>query len=306
MRMEGMDERTRRRFLRDVGVLACGAATLGSGISAWAADASPADLIVVSGEDPKAMVKKAIEEMGGMKKFVSKGDVVVIKPNIAWERTPEQGANTNPFVVAGLIELALDAGAKEVKVIERTIQNPQRCYATSGIAEAAKAAGAKVLFTSALQTATIPVKKGVYLKESAVWKDALECDCYINVPVAKHHSMTQLTAAMKNHMGLTTDNRMMWHRNLDQALADFASAFTPKLNVIDAYRVMLRGPMGGNPQDLRMAKKCIVGVNQASIDAYGVTLLGRKPEEIRHVALAGKLGVGEIDLAKLKIKEVKA
>jgi len=305
--MEQKRERSRREFLGEMTLLAGGAAALAAGVPALAAEAGPADLIVVSGEDPKAMVKKAIEEMGGMKKFVSKGDVVVIKPNIAFERTPEQGANTNPAVVAALIELALDAGAKEVKVIERTIQNPQRCYAASGIADAAKAAGARVLFTSDLQTATIPVKKGVHLKESAVWKDALECDCYINVPVAKHHAMTQLTCAMKNHMGLTTDNRRMWHANLDQAIADFASAFTPKLNVVDAYRVILRnGPMGGNLQDVQMVKKCIVGVNQASIDAYGVTLLGRKPEEIRHVALAGKLGVGEIDLAKLKIKEVTA
>jgi len=305
--MERKRERSRREFLSDMALLAGGAAALASGMSASAADASPADLIVVSGEDPKAMVKKAIEEMGGMKKFVSKGDVVVIKPNIAWERTPEQGANTNPAVVAGLIELALDAGAKEVKVIERTIQNPQRCYTTSGIAEAAKAAGARLLFTSDLQTATIPVKKGVHLKESTLWKDALECDCYINVPVAKHHAMTQLTCAMKNHMGLTTDNRRMWHANLDQAIADFASAFTPKLNVVDAYRVVLRnGPMGGNLQDVQMVKKCVVGVNQASIDAYSVTLFGKKPEEIRHIALAGKLGVGEVDLTKLKIKEATA
>ena len=304
--MEQKRERSRREFLSDMTLLAGGAAALASGMSASAAEAGPADLIVVSGEDPKAMVKKAIEEMGGMKKFVSKGDVVVIKPNIAWVRAPELAANTNPAVVAGLVELALDAGAKEVKVFDRTIQNPERCYATSGIAEAAKAAGAKVLFTSDMQTATIPVKNGVHMKESAVWKDALECDCYINVPVAKHHRMSQTTCAMKNHMGLTADDRFRaWHSSLDQAIADFASAFTPKLNVIDAYRVMLRGgPGGGSLEDLQTLKKCIVGVNQASIDAYAATLFNRQPDQIRYIALAGKLGVGEIDLAKLKIKEV--
>ncbi|MCX8037351.1 MAG: DUF362 domain-containing protein [Candidatus Sumerlaeia bacterium] len=303
--MEKASERSRREFLRNMALWTGAAAATAAGIPAPAADASTADLVVVSGEDPKAMVKKAIEELGGMKKFVSKGDVVVIKPNMAWERTPEQGANTNPAVVAGLVELALDAGAKEVKVIERTLGNPERCYSMSGIADAAKAAGAKILFTSGLQTATLPIKKGVFLKESSVWKDALDCDCYINVPVAKHHMMTQFTCAMKNHMGLTMDNRRNWHSNLDQAIADFASAFTPKLNVIDAYRVMLRGgPMGRSPQDLQMVKKCIVGVNQASVDAYGVTLFGRQPKDIRHVALAGGMAVGEIDLAKLKIKEV--
>ena len=301
-------DRTRREFLRDMGLLAGGAAAVAtSRMPVLAADAAAPDLVVVSGEDVKALVRKAIAELGGMGKFVSKGDVVVIKPNIGWDRRPEQAANTHPDVVVALIEMAADAGAKTIKVFDRSVEDPRRCYPASGIPEAARKAGAKVLFPNELQTAKIPIKNGVHLKESALWKDALECDCYINVPIAKTHSGSQLTMAMKNHMGLTADDRGFWHQSLDQAIADFSSGFKPKLNVLDAYRIVVRnGPQAGSLQDVKVVKKCIAGVNQASMDAYGTTLFGKQPMQIRHIALAAKLGVGEIDLAKLRIREVSA
>jgi uncharacterized protein (DUF362 family) len=299
---------TRREFMRDVGLLAGGAAM--TGLPAFGAEGAP-DLIVVSGEDPKAMVKKAVAELGGMKKFVSKGDVVVIKPNIGFERTPEQGACTNPDVIVGLIEMALDAGAKEIKLFDRSVQDPKKCYPASGIPDAAKKAGAKVFFHAELATAELPIKDGVVLKKSSVWKDALECDCFINVPVAKHHRMTTLTMALKNNMGLTADDRgSLWHPNLHQALADFASAFKPKLTILDAYRIIVtNGPRGGSPTDVQMPKKCIAGLNPVSVDAYGTTLfpaLCKKPSDIRYLDIAGKMGLGEIDLAKLKISQVAA
>jgi len=300
-------EKTRREFLRDFGCAAGAAAAAASGLPAFGLDAKEPDLIVVEGEDPKAMVKRAVAEIGGMKRFVSRGDVVVIKPNIGWDRRPEQAANTNPDVVAGLIEMAFDAGAKEVKVFDRTVDNPRRCYEASGIAEAARKAGAKVLFTRDLATATIPIKGGRHLKESKLYKDALECDCYINVPIAKTHGSARLTMAMKNHLGLTADNRGFWHKSLHQAIADFALGFKPKLNVLDAYRIMIRGgPKGGSLRNVRLAKKCIVGLNQASVDAYGATLFGKRPSDIPHIEIAGRMGVGEIDVAKLRIRRVRA
>jgi len=303
-------DRTRRVFVRDLGLLTGAAVALGSAISAPGTDASPADLVVAGGEDPKAVVKKAIAELGGMNRFVARGDVVVIKPNMAWDRRPEQGANTNPDVVVGLIEMAFDAGAKAIKVFDccaKEIRNHSDAYTASGIADAARTAGASVLLTGQLQAAKMLLKDGVFLKESLVWKDALECDCFINVPVAKHHGVTKVTLAMKNHMGVTADDRRQWHGNLDQALADFALAFRPRLTVLDAWRIIVRnGPRAGGLQDVQLAKKCVVGVNQANVDAYGATLFGKLPTDIRHIALAGKMGVGEIDLTRLRIREVKA
>jgi uncharacterized protein (DUF362 family) len=304
-------ESTRRDFLRHVGLLTGGAAAMTSGMPVFAAEETAPDVVVTSGEDPKAMVKKAIAELGGMKKFVSRGDVVVIKPNMAWVRKPETAANTNPDVVVGLVEMAFDAGAKEVKIFDRTDRKPEDCYATSGIADAARKVGAKTFLQKELETVKVPFKNAVHLKESLITKAALDCDCFINVPVAKHHRTPILTLAMKNHLGVTDDDHQKaWHTNLNQAIADFALHFQPKLTVLDAYRILLRnGPSGGNLADVQLAKKCIVGTNQASVDAYGTTLFPmycKKPSDIGHIALAGKMGVGEIDLAKLRIREVKA
>ncbi|MBM3333926.1 DUF362 domain-containing protein [Candidatus Sumerlaeota bacterium] len=305
--MDVRKDRSRREFIRDMATLT-GAVAMPSAMAGHAAEATSPDLVVASGEDPKAMVRKAVAELGGMRKFVSRGDVVVIKPNIGWDRKPEQGANTNPDVVVTLIEMAFEAGAKEIKIFDRPVDNPAKSYAASGIAAAAQEAGAKVLPHNQLQTTTIPIKDGVHLKQSSVFKDALECNCYINVPVAKHHMMTELTMALKNHMGVTSDNRALaWHTQLHQALADFASAFKPKLTVLDAYRIVVRnGPKAGGLADVQMPKKCIVGTNQVSVDAYGTTLFGKKPTDIGHIAIAGKMGLGEIDLGKLTIKQVTA
>ena len=300
-------EHTRRDFLRAMGRLAGGAAAVASGMPVYGVEETTPDLAVVSGEDPKTMVKKALAELGGMKRFVSRGDVVVIKPNIGFERRPDQAATTNPEVMVGLIEMAFDAGAKEVKVFDRSVQDPSRCYPLSTIPEAARKAGAKVLHHWDLGTATIQIKNGVHLRESKLFRDAVECDCYINVPIAKHHGQTGLTLAMKNHMGVTADDRGFWHRSLHQAIADFSLGFKPKLNVLDAYRIVFRnGPRGGSLADVRVVKKCIAGVDQAAMDAYGATLFNKQPTDIPHIAIAGRMGVGEIDLAKLRIRQVQA
>jgi uncharacterized protein (DUF362 family) len=308
--MDILSNCTRRDFLRDMGLLAGGAAASSSNMAALAAATTSPDLVVVGGDDPKAMVKKAVAALGGMKKFVSRGDVVVVKPNMAWVRRPEQAANTNPDVIVALVEMAFDAGAKTIKIFDRgaaQTRDYREAYAASGIADAARKAGASVLLTYDLQSAKLQIKDGVFLKESLVWKDALECDCFINVPVAKQHGVTQLTLAMKNHLGLVAGDRGEWHRSLDQAIADFSSQFKPKLTVLDAYRIVVRnGPHAGSPQDVQLAKKCIAGENQVSVDAYGTTLFGKQPTNVRHIAIAGKMGLGEIDLAKLKIAQVTA
>lgn len=299
---------TRRTFLREMGLVAGGVVAAASGLPAIAADGPAPDLAVVSGEDPKAMVKRAVAELGGMKRFVSRGDIVVIKPNICWVRRPETAANTNPDVVAGLVEMVFDAGAKEVRVFDITDRDPVKCYESSGVTEAAKKLGAKIYYQDDLTGTKVQIKEGRYLKESLITDLSLECDCFINVPVAKHHNSSILSMAMKNLMGIVKEDQWrVWHPNLNQAIADFSTQFRPTLSVLDAYRILFRrGPAGGNLKDVKLTKQCIVGVNPASVDAYGTTLFGRKPEAIPHIAIAGQMGIGEIDVAKLKIRQVQA
>ncbi|OGS18092.1 MAG: hypothetical protein A3J83_05565 [Elusimicrobia bacterium RIFOXYA2_FULL_40_6] len=264
------------------------------------------DIAVVVSNDPEKNTRKAVELLGGMKKFVKQGDVVVVKPNIGWDRKPEFGANTNPVVVATLVKLAYEAGAKKVKVFDRSCDNARRCYASSGIEKAARDAGAEVKFIEDSTNYVDTVINGVSLKNWPVSKDILECDCFINVPVAKQHGSSKFTLSMKNLMGVLGGNRGSFHvGNLHRWIADLAATIKPKLVVIDAMRVLFKsGPTGGNLEDVWQKNTIIASPNPVSADSYACSLFNRKGENIDHIKFAYEMGLGEMDISKLKVHEI--
>jgi uncharacterized protein (DUF362 family) len=250
------------------------------------------------------MVRKTIDLLGGMKNFVSPGDIVVVKPNIGWDRRPEQAANTNPEVVSEVIKMCLEAGAKKVKVFDRSCNAAQRCYESSGIKKAASAAGAEVSYTLDPLFKETRLPQGVVLKSWEIYKPALECDALINIPIAKHHGLSRLTLGMKNLMGILGGDRGNIHQSIDEKLADVANFIKPRLTILDAYRILTNhGPTGGNPRDVKLTKTVIAGRNIASVDAYGTILFGLKPVDLSCIVLGNKLGLGEIDLNKLVIEK---
>ena len=180
--------------------------------------------------------------------YVRPGDRVVVKPNIGWDRSPEQGANTHPAVVRAIVEQVLEAGAARVLVFDRTCNEPRRCYKNSGIEDALSSLGNKVRVEHIDERKFVPVEvaRGKALTELSIYRDALEADCYINVPVAKHHGLSRLTLGLKNSMGVLGGNRGQMHHGIGQKLADLATVLRPTLNVIDATRMLMdNGPQGG-------------------------------------------------------------
>jgi len=304
--MKERKQSTRREFLKGVAGAMGGAAMASSALRAAVADeaADPPDLAVTHGEDPQKNVRKAIELLGGIKRFISRGDIVVVKPNIGWDRLPRQAANTNPDVVAALVAMALEAGAKEVKVFDNSINNARSTYARSGIADAARQAGATVKFPDPRFFKNMNIK-GESLKRWPVYAEAVECDCLINVPIAKQHSMARLTMALKNHMGIIGGERGDWHPQLNVYLPEFAAFAKPKLTVLDAYRILVRhGPTGGSSRDVEMPRKCIAGVDQVAVDAFGATLFGLKPTDLGYLVKAKEMGIGKVDLEQLTVREL--
>jgi uncharacterized protein (DUF362 family) len=263
------------------------------------------DLAVVTNGDPVSLTRKVMELMGGMNRFVSKGGVVVVKPNIGWDRNPEQAADTNPQVVAEVIKMCLEAGAKKVKVFDRPCNNAIRCYENSGIKKAASEAGAEVSYVVDAAFANMKFPKGEVLKEWYMYKPAIEADILINVPIAKDHGSAKLTMGIKNLMGIMGGDRGQIHWKMDDNLADLANFVRPQLTILDAYRILVNnGPQGGSLKDVVEKKTMIAGVNIASVDAYGTTLFDMKPKDLGYVVKANEFGLGEIDLTKLKIKKV--
>jgi uncharacterized protein (DUF362 family) len=258
-------------------------------------------LSIITGPDPAAATRRAVEALGGMGSFVSKGDVVLVKPNIGWDRTPEQAANTNPVVVATLVGLALAAGAKKVKVFDNTCNAARRCYANSGIEEAARGAGADVFFVDERKFKKVNLG-GEVLKEWPVYADALEADKIINVPIAKHHTLARITLSMKNFMGLIGGSRNILHQKIDTNVVDLAAFFKPTLTVLDAVRVLTaNGPQGGNVADVKLVNTVAASRDQVAIDAFGATLFGMTPDDLPHVRLAHARGLGAKDPAALTV-----
>jgi uncharacterized protein (DUF362 family) len=290
----------RRDFVKD---LALGGALLRFSPSLLAQAGPRPDMAMITGESPAAITTAAMNALGGMKRFVAKGDKVMIKPNIGWDRTPELAATTNPEVVKTLVELCLDAGAKEVTVMDNTINQATRCYARSGIAEAAKAGGAKVPFVNDFRLKKMDLG-GEWLKEWLVYTDFVEADKLINVPVAKHHSLSRLTMGMKNWLGAIGGARNQLHQKIDEAMVDLAAFFKPQLTVLDAYRVLTRnGPQGGRTSDAKLQKTVVAGVDVVAVETAGAGFFDIRPEELVYLGIAARRGLGQTDLEKLTIEK---
>lgn len=266
--------------------------------------AATPDLSVVKGDDPAKITAKAVEMVGGMKKFISRGDVVIVKPNIGWDRVPELAGNTNPDVVAQLVKMAYDAGAKVVKVMDNTCNDARRSYVRSGIKKAAEAAGAKVMYMDERRYKKTKVGGGV-LKNWPVYAEMMEADKLINVPIAKHHGLSKVTLGMKNWFGGIGGRRNLLHQSIHQSMVDLSDFFGPALTIIDAYRIRFRnGPQGTNPNDVRLEKTVVAGVDPLMVDAYSVTLLGHKPMDLPFLKIAARGDMEKLNLKKYSIARI--
>lgn len=256
--------------------------------------------IAKSSRDPAELTRRAIDGLGGMKKFISNGDIVAIKPNIGWDRMPVHAANTNPKVVAEVVRLAFDAGAKKVIVTDASCNEPNRCFQRSGIWRAAHGLGATVILPAEHRFRELRMK-GDVLDQWPIYTPLINADKVINVPVAKHHNLSKYTAAMKNWYGMLGGRRNRLHQNIDVSIADLATFMRPTLTVVDATRVLLRnGPQGGNIDDARDMHQVMASLDQVAVDAYGTSLIGEKVENVGYLALGQERGIGTSDWKSVK------
>ncbi len=262
------------------------------------------DFAVVTNGSAEQLVSAALAAMGGMKRFVSSGDVVAIKPNIGWDRTPLHAANTNPQVVAALVREALWAGAKTVVVTDASCNDPGRCFQRSGIWNAAYEAGAQVVLPTDHYFRTLRLA-GEVLDEWPVYTPLINANKVINVPVAKHHNLSKYTAGMKNWYGVLGGRRNRLHQSIDKSIADLATFMRPTLTIVDGVRVLMRnGPQGGNYDDAREAGTLIASIDQVAADAYGCRLIGQKPENLGYLAMAESRGIGTTKWESLRHREI--
>ena len=261
-------------------------------------------LAVIHGKDTEKMVRAAIEKIGGIARFVNPGEKVLIKPNVAWDRQPEQAANTNPLVVAAVVKLCLEARASEVWVTDVPVNDPYRCFARSGIEYAVQKAGGKIRITTENDFVNTDLK-GESLKVWPVSGFYHQADKLINIPLVKHHSLSKCTMAMKNLYGSLGGQRNRLHQDINTSIADLASAIRPTFTVLDATRILRRnGPTGGNLSDVSAGDTVVAGVDLIAIESYGLRFLDLKVEDIPFIGMAEKRGIGISDWKSLNVFEM--
>lgn len=267
--------------------------------------AGPAEIAIARNEtDPAKLVQKAVNAVGGMKRFISRGDMVVVKPNIGWDRAPIHAANTNPFVVAEVVRLAYDAGAKNVVVTDASCNEPNRCFTRSGIWNAAYDVGAEIILPAEHRFRNMRLK-GEVLDEWPVYTALVNADKVINIPVAKHHNLSKYTGAMKNWYGSLGGRRNRLHQNIDVSIADLATFMQPTLTIVDAVRVLMRnGPQGGNVDDAKDMFTVIASTDQVAADALGCELIGLRAADVAYLKMGEERGLGVTDYRKIPFVEV--
>ncbi len=302
----------RRDFLLKslgAGVFLGSSAALGGFSSVLGAGSNPRpyDLVAVRGGSAAGMFDKGIAALGGMKKFVSKGQTVVVKPNIGWDRTPEMGANTNPELVGRIVEHCLEAGASRVYVFDHTCDEWRACYRNSGIEKAASDAGAQVVPANTERYYhDVEIPNGRRLTAAKEHELILESDVLINVPVLKHHGGSSITVSMKNLMGNVWDRRFYHRNDLHQCITDYTTYRQPDLNVVDAYRVMMRnGPRGVSIEDVVTMEAQVISTDIVAADAASSLMFGLQPAEVGHIRLAEEMGIGTMQLDDLNISRLR-
>ena len=261
-------------------------------------------LVVGQGDDIRSVVRSVVDKLGGMSALVRKGDVVTVKPNIGWTTPPELAGCTNPEVVSAVVELCYEAGAGKVKVFDRGCRDDRISYERSGIADAAKKAGAEVSFVDNRLYREVPIEQGKKLKRWPIYDDALRADVLINLPVAKVHNASGLTLSLKNLMGTAGGDRGTWHQSLHQKIADYYTVLPCDLAILDAYRIMVsNGPAGGSPNDVRLRKTIVACRDLVALDAFAAKeFFNKTPAEIRHIEYAHELGAGNMDFSSRVVR----
>jgi uncharacterized protein (DUF362 family) len=263
-------------------------------------------MAVAHGPSPEAITRAAVAAIGGIQRFVRAGNDVIVKPNICSASYPmEYAATTNPEIVATLVSLCREAGAKRVRVMDSPFQGTDgQAYAISGIEDAVKQAGGEMELMSRMKYQETAIPQGKDLKKWSVYQDAIKCDVLINVPIAKNHNLALLTLGMKNQMGLILDRGQI-HYNLGQRLADLTTVFKPSLTVVDAVRIMVQGgPTGGNLNWVKKLDTVIATHDIVAADSYATTLFGMKPDDLDYIVAGAALGLGRKDIDSLNIERI--
>jgi uncharacterized protein (DUF362 family) len=256
---------------------------------------------IVSGTARSQTVRKAIELLGGICRFIKPGETVLLKPNIAFARPARICSTSHPDIIIETARLCLSAGAKKVLVTDNPINDPNSCFELSGIASAAKQGGAEIILPKDNLFRPVTLKGAKLINNWPILYEPLKnADKVMGIAVVKDHHRSGASMTMKNWYGLLGGGRSNFHTNINTIITELAMLVKPTLVILDATEIMVsNGPTGGSVSDLRQTNLMIAGCDQVAVDSFGATLLDMSPASLAYLVKAQAMGLGTTDYQSL-------
>ncbi len=259
-------------------------------------------LAIVKAKERNNALHKAIELLGGIERFIKKGDRVLIKPNIAFASSPALGATTHPDIIAAVISLCFKAGAAAVSVMDNPINDAASCYLLTGIEAAVKKTEAELIYPEKKLFQNMTLKNARLIKNWPIlYKPLAAATKIIGIAPVKNHHRSGASMSIKNWYGLLGGRRNVFHQDINTIISELALMITPTLVILDGFDVMMNnGPTGGSLSDLQQKNTIIASTDQVAADSLGATLLGLKVKDLPYLTMAEKTGAGTTNYKSLK------
>jgi uncharacterized protein (DUF362 family) len=244
------------------------------------------------------MVRSALEAMGGIRHFIKKGDVVVIKPNVAFDKNPDLAATTQPDTLAAVVKLCLspEVGARKVIVADNPINNPESCFFKTKVGDAALKAGAELMMPQDSYFEQLFVGgETITSTWRMFYRPFREATKVIGISPVKDHNLCKATVTIKNWYGLLGNPRNQFHQNIHGIISDFALMIKPTFVIADGRKLLMRnGPTGGSLNDVKKSDTMVIGTDGVAVDSWCVTrLLEKQRHEILYLDKIIARGLGK-------------
>jgi uncharacterized protein (DUF362 family) len=265
-------------------------------------------MAIAHGTDHEKTVRAVLGALGGMDRFIQKGDVVMIKPNVAFDTPPALSATTHPDTLRAVAKLVLEAGASKVIIADNPINSPTGCFLKSGITAVASDMNLDLMYPSSTSFSPLQLE-GEILKRWTFFSEPFKkANKVIGVTPCKDHNLCHASMTMKNWYGLLGGRRNQFHQQIHSIVSDFALMMKPTLVILDGMNVLMsNGPTGGRLSDVKQMNTIVAGTDMVSVDAYGYThLLGRDLAELTYIHKAHDRGLGNKNWQDTLYKEVQA
>jgi uncharacterized protein (DUF362 family) len=259
-------------------------------------------MAIVHGPDRAATITKAFKSLGGIETFVGDGDCVLLKVNAAFATPASLSATTHPDLIKEVITLCYKAGAREVRVSDNPINDPESCFKLTGIGKATESAGGKLILPRENFFEPYSLDGGSLIQNWPTLYGPLEgVTKLIGIAPLKDHHRSGASMTMKNWYGLLGGRRNIFHQDINNIIKELAMMVHPTLVILDGTTTMMtNGPTGGALSDLKSTNTMIVSTDQVAADAFGSTLLERNISDLPYIAKAEAAGCGTADYETLK------